>query len=160
MPDVPPAEPEDARPWEAPGAVRRDVAPHRGNWLRALGSLALAFSLLAVLITAVDLWGCIGGWFAPDSGYGRTALGWWFFARRAWWLTVGIAWGLALVGALVGVLACQMAREDARRMRQGLMDPAGLSLVGRAASWGRVGASLAAAVLILWLAASLFNLFP
>jgi hypothetical protein len=36
----PPPDEED-RPWERPGAVRRDCAPHRGQLLRWLATLAL-----------------------------------------------------------------------------------------------------------------------
>ena len=42
-----PADPDldDPRPWERPGAVRRDAAPHRANLLAVLGRLSLAFGL-------------------------------------------------------------------------------------------------------------------
>src|SRR5690348_729146 len=41
-------EPDAARPWERPGAVRRDCAPHRGPLLRGLGVLALWLCALTV----------------------------------------------------------------------------------------------------------------
>lgn len=41
MPDVPHDEPEDARPWERPGAVRKDYEPHRGNLLAWVGMAAM-----------------------------------------------------------------------------------------------------------------------
>jgi hypothetical protein len=41
LPDPPP-------PWEWPGAVRRDVMPHRGNWLRALGTAAAVCGFLSL----------------------------------------------------------------------------------------------------------------
>ena len=41
-------EPEEPRPWEQPGAVRRDVRPHRGDWLRALATAALVCGLLSL----------------------------------------------------------------------------------------------------------------
>ena len=39
---------DDPRPWEEPGAVRRDVEPHRGPLLRGLGNLALLLCILTV----------------------------------------------------------------------------------------------------------------
>jgi hypothetical protein len=51
-------EPEsDPRPWEQPGAVRRDCRPHRGPWLLMLSGLGL---LLAPLLLALPL--CAAGW--------------------------------------------------------------------------------------------------
>jgi hypothetical protein len=45
---------EDDRPWEAPGAVRRDCEPHRGAALYALGLVALVLGFLSgcLLVTA------------------------------------------------------------------------------------------------------------
>jgi hypothetical protein len=40
---------EEPRLWEQPGAVRRDVAPHRGELLCLLASISLAFSAAGVL---------------------------------------------------------------------------------------------------------------
>jgi hypothetical protein len=39
----------DPRPWEQPGAVRRDAAPHRAYLLATLGRLPLAFGLLSLI---------------------------------------------------------------------------------------------------------------
>jgi hypothetical protein len=45
------AEPEgDFRPWDQPGAVRRDVAPHRAEFLRLLATVSLCFSVAGVLV--------------------------------------------------------------------------------------------------------------
>ena len=48
---------DDRPPWEQPGAVRRDVAPHRGHWLlwlsygvRVLGLVSFAFPPVGVLV--------------------------------------------------------------------------------------------------------------
>jgi hypothetical protein len=38
--------PEDDRPWEQPGAVRRDVEPHRGGLLLLLGTVSLVCGFL------------------------------------------------------------------------------------------------------------------
>jgi hypothetical protein len=51
---------DDPRPWELPGAVRRDVAPHRGNVLLLLARVALAigalsFFLVPFVVAAVPL---------------------------------------------------------------------------------------------------------
>jgi hypothetical protein len=40
------------RPWELPGAVRKDCEPHRGNLLGALGKLSLAVGVLAAALGA------------------------------------------------------------------------------------------------------------
>jgi hypothetical protein len=40
--------PEEDRPWERPGVVRRDRVPHRGRLLRGLGVAAVIFGLLAL----------------------------------------------------------------------------------------------------------------
>ncbi len=48
---------EAAPPWERPGAVRRDVEPYSGLWLRALGVLALTLSALSLCFGATGLLG-------------------------------------------------------------------------------------------------------
>jgi hypothetical protein len=137
----------EPRPWEAPGAVRKDYEPHRARLLLALGGTALACGALAVCLTAAAAlcvyFGSESALFYPCG----TAPGLWFLAGLAWWS--------ALVGTVAGVPACLMARHDAGPMRAGRMDPAGLPRAGRAASWGRVGAALGVAVLGLWPAAIL-----
>lgn len=45
----------DPRPWETPGATRHDCAPHRGNWLVLLGTLALVCGLLSFCIPLLGL---------------------------------------------------------------------------------------------------------
>jgi hypothetical protein len=54
--------PDASRPWERPGALRRDVEPHRGNWLLLLAAvtLFLGVSSLAVVIP---------GWVAVPLGF-------------------------------------------------------------------------------------------
>jgi hypothetical protein len=44
--DAPPE--ADDRPWERPGAVRRDCKPHRGEFLRSLGMFSMVWGILAV----------------------------------------------------------------------------------------------------------------
>jgi hypothetical protein len=41
---------DDDRPWGRPGAVRRDVEPHRGNVLRLLGVVALVCGFLSPVL--------------------------------------------------------------------------------------------------------------
>src|SRR5262245_52620816 len=48
---------DDPRPWERPGAVRRDCAPHRGRLLRVLGAIALVCGILALLLAVPGLVG-------------------------------------------------------------------------------------------------------
>jgi hypothetical protein len=58
------------RPWERPGAVRRDVEPDRGRLILALGGLAEFCSVFACLLLVT----------APLAiGFGVTA---WLMARR------------------------------------------------------------------------------
>ena len=45
----------DVRPWELPGNVRRDAAPHRGLLLFLLGGAALVCGFLAVLLAVPAL---------------------------------------------------------------------------------------------------------
>jgi hypothetical protein len=45
------------RPWELPGAVRRDVEPHRGRLLRVLGAAALVCGILALVLAVPGLIG-------------------------------------------------------------------------------------------------------
>jgi hypothetical protein len=53
---VTPHPPDDAPPpWEQPGAVRRDVEPHRGGLLRALGVTSLIFGGLAPVLVVTAL---------------------------------------------------------------------------------------------------------
>ena len=55
--DLPPdAVPDEPRPWEGPGAVRRDREPHRGGLLLALGR---AGSLCALLTPVLILPGLV-----------------------------------------------------------------------------------------------------
>jgi hypothetical protein len=46
---------EDDRPWELPGAVRRDVEPHRGGLLWWLGVTSLLFGGLAPVLVVTAL---------------------------------------------------------------------------------------------------------
>jgi hypothetical protein len=41
---------DEERPWERPGAIRRDREPHRGLLLAVLGGVCLAFAALAICV--------------------------------------------------------------------------------------------------------------
>jgi hypothetical protein len=41
---------EDKRPWEQPGAVRRDCQPHRGNMLILLGAVGATVGALGIVL--------------------------------------------------------------------------------------------------------------
>jgi hypothetical protein len=48
---------DDPRPWQDPGAVRRDVEPHRSNVLRLLATVALVLGLSSFCLV-------VTGWVA------------------------------------------------------------------------------------------------
>ena len=51
----------DDRPWERPGAVRRDCAPHRGGLLLALGDASLPLGALSLVLRFLAVTGlCLG----------------------------------------------------------------------------------------------------
>jgi hypothetical protein len=116
-PDRQPDADED-RPWERPGAVRRDVAPHRGHWFRLLRwcnmvALALGVGSIPLGFATVQVAGLAG---------------------------VAVSWALPL---LVGVLALALglptwllAARDLARMGAGAMDPAGEADARRARDVG------------------------
>ena len=68
---VSPIPPDDDRPWDQPGAVRRDCAPHRSHLVQTLGTIGLVSGCLA-------LPGCVCSCLLPLS---LTALG---FGITAW----------------------------------------------------------------------------
>jgi hypothetical protein len=78
MPDVPGDEPEGGRPWERPGAVRRDALLHRGHWLRVLGWVAFVLGLLSFFLLVTALPGYVVGTFGlhmADADLARMAAG-------------------------------------------------------------------------------------
>jgi hypothetical protein len=44
------ADPDESRPWERPGALRRDCEPHRGGMLRGLATAGLILPLAGLLL--------------------------------------------------------------------------------------------------------------
>ena len=59
--DTGPGPVEEPRPWEEPGAVRRDVAPHMGELLRWLATISLACSASGVLLVIPAVVGVLLG---------------------------------------------------------------------------------------------------
>jgi hypothetical protein len=127
----------DRRPWEEPGAVRRDVEPHRSPLLLMLCTAALFVGFLSFPVAA------LGAALGVPSGP-----------------PLAPVWGPAVGGiaALSGVAfpgsVVYLAAQDLRRMRHGLMDPTGwadawvvvvLASIGMAVGF----ASVAAFTLIL-----------
>jgi hypothetical protein len=97
---------EEGRPWERPGAVRRDCETHRGTWLLALadadllvGALSLALGFLAPL--GLDLGVTAWALASHDLGRMRAGLmdpaGWEAAARARTRAGAGVA--LSLYGA-------------------------------------------------------------
>ena len=109
-------EPDD-RPWERPGAVRRDAEPHRGG-------------LLFLLATVPTVGGFLG---FPATGFATATLP---SARDACFLTM---LGLSGAALLLALSVRQMARGDLCKMRAGLMDPRGQALTQEAKDWNLSG---------------------
>lgn len=114
---------EESRPWERPGAVRRDCEPHRGGVLMGLGAAALAVSIVPLPASLYAL-------LEPPRGGAVFALLW----------SAGVALGLA---------ASALARRDLAEIEAGRMDPEGR----RAAAEARHRAFLAGAVSLVALLA-------
>jgi hypothetical protein len=89
----PGAGPDDDRPWEQPGAFRRDAGPHRGRLLLLLGCLGACFGWLswllwplAALSIPLGITACLAagadlammrkGLMDP-KGLGDTRMAWW-----------------------------------------------------------------------------------
>ena len=117
----------DPRPWEEPGAVRRDYEPHRGRWFVALAwgnvlVLALIAGGLGLAVAAVP---------AARPVVGAVPL---------------------LVGVLplpLGVLTWALAARDLARIRAGVMDPAGAVQTNAARQLGLAAMAIGAAFALL-----------
>jgi hypothetical protein len=77
LPADPGRDAPDDRPWERPGAVRRDWAPHRGRLLSILGVLSLNLGVLSLF--GVGLVVLSAPMALAAIGLGRPA---WALARR------------------------------------------------------------------------------
>jgi hypothetical protein len=132
---------DDARPWEQHGSVRRDCEPHRSGLLQLLawaslgvGSVQFALALLTVILGA-----------PPFVGFASRVLS-------------GATLALALV---LAVSARILARRDIKKMRAGVMDPAGEgpAWLARFVSLLGVAIGLLAAVMLLGEFGSGFGFF-
>jgi len=85
------------RPWERPGAVRRDCAPHRGRLLGVLGGLALVCAALSTALLCL---------VPPPLGLEGFVPSW-------------------LSGVALGGVVFALGRRDLQRMAAGRMDPEG-----------------------------------
>ncbi|HJT79012.1 MAG TPA: hypothetical protein VJ739_17585 [Gemmataceae bacterium] len=92
--------PEDVRPWEELGAVRRDALPHRGEWLYPLARTAAAASFISAL-----------------SGAALTgrSIGWGFL----FFFVFSTVYGLACGGAVFLAARHDLAEMRVRRMHTG-----------------------------------------
>jgi hypothetical protein len=106
-------EPADDRPWERPGAVRRDCKPHRGR-------------LLVVLVTASELFSVLSILF-PTAYFGFP---FWAFAIQS------------LIGPLLGALSWAVVRHDLGQMEAGLIDPGGREQLRLARGFAIAGVAL------------------
>jgi hypothetical protein len=138
---VPEPGPLDGRPWERPGAVRRDCEPHRGGLLRLMARSALAASALDMPLSCIPVPDLVGSQNVPPGGpVGST------------WAPLVMATGLASLAVLLGVSAAWLAGRDLLRMRSGETDPAGEKHTEGARQAGLWGAGLGMAVLVAMLA--------
>jgi len=120
----------DPRPWEQPGQVRRDVEPHRGVLLLAVGWAGAVLVGFSFLLEGV-------AHFAKHDAF------LWF------------SFFFALAGLPLGVSACGMAVHDLEAVLAGVLDPAGEAaarrtlLLGTLAVGGWAAAGLICQVLAL-----------
>jgi hypothetical protein len=110
------------RPWERPGAVRRDCAPHRGKLLLALSGGAMGGAVLSALLLGVVV--------IHPLGLAVCAYAW-------------------LAGVALGGTALTLARRDLRRMDAGLMDPEGWPATKDARSLALGSLPISAVVLLV-----------
>jgi hypothetical protein len=128
----PPPGADDPRPWDQPGAVRRDVEPHRGHWFRLLRWCNLvALSLLAGSILLCLVGDRVGGLVGA-----------------------ALAWAVPLLTGMfalaVGLPTLVLATHDLARMRAGAMDRAGEADTRHARDLGATAALVGLAWVALW----------
>jgi hypothetical protein len=97
-------EDNDSRPWERPGALRRDCEPHQGTLLRLLAVASVGVGMVAFVLLVL----------AAQYRSSRTRL-----------LLLTPSCLCAILAPALAVAARLLARRDVRRMRAGVMDPAG-----------------------------------
>jgi hypothetical protein len=130
----------DPRPWEQPGAVRRDCEPHRGRLLAALGRAALVCACLGLG------WLVLAFFAGPVSAaaLARPNL------RHPGTAAAVACLALLLLGGLsLGTAVFALARRDLARMAAGLVDPDGAAATALARDRGLVAALLVVMALVL-----------
>lgn len=135
----------DVRPWERPGAVRRDCEPHRAGFLRFLACFGLLVGAFSLGLTP-------GNTFAlgPANSLWEALKNAQITAPREWWSATLPVVALALVGLFVAIAVGVLTKRDLAKMRDWLMDIDGESKTTRAKTYGWCAAGLNAACLILW----------
>src|SRR5262249_20805285 len=103
----------DDRPWELPGAVRRDCALHRGNWLVLFAVIAFVFGIMSCMLLpaliAVPLG--IGSWILAERDLVRIRMGkmdpsgWKATENACAWARAAITLGLGFC-AIWALLTC------------------------------------------------------
>jgi hypothetical protein len=105
------AMPDADRPWERPGAVRREVEPHRGRWFRLLAWTNLFAVVLAVAAVTL-LYRPLSMWVEVSPG-----------------VSISPGDGLLLLPVApcfpLGLITFALAGRHLAQMRAGLVDPAG-----------------------------------
>jgi hypothetical protein len=101
---------DDVRPWERPGAVRRDCEPHRGALLElmawaSLGGSSVQF-VLALLTVILGVPPFVGS------------------------VLLVLSAAILAVALVLAIATRILARRDIKRMRAGAMDPAGEAPAG------------------------------
>ncbi len=97
---------DDDRPWEQPGAVRRDCEPHRGRALLALAQFPLCLYVVWHVLS------CARMGFGPSLPIGSAVLA-----------VIDLA--VNLVGVGFGAWVYALTRRDLARMAAGELDPRG-----------------------------------
>src|SRR5262245_21281131 len=66
------------RPWETPGAVRRDCEPHRAHFIRLVGTISLTWGLLSICLGLTGVVGILTGiaaWVMANSDLRKMSKG-------------------------------------------------------------------------------------
>jgi hypothetical protein len=121
----------DPRPWEEPGAVRRDYEPHRATWLLGLGLAAFFLGWLSFVAVAIPLL------FGKSPAVFLASL------------------PCAALGGSLGGAGLRVAGRDLAAIRTGQMDPEGRQTTAAGRLFAAAGLGLAvlgAALTVLGLA--------
>jgi hypothetical protein len=109
---------DDDRPWELPGAVRRDAERHRGPFLYRLGVASVVAGFLVPFVVL------------PITSANVP------YCRDVVCLTMLC---LTCPGLLLGIGTSVVSRADLGKMQAGTMDPSGKALTEEVKRWGLSG---------------------